>query len=362
MPDETPLSNTTVFSARPQVRVEGEQPDEVRELLLSVVVRLQEGGLASAEVRFSNIASQEDGSATFAFEDGSVLAHGKQITIDMGDAEQPTRVFKGKVSGLEAEFGEEAPPELVVFAEDALFAARLARRSAVYADSTVADVVNQVASRLGLTPDVSGLSEQLGTVVQLNESDLAFLRRVLDPFDADLWVDDTTLRVTSRASRSGDEVTVKLSSQLRSVRFFADLAHQVTTVTTAGFDVTQGQAVQGSVSNRSPGPGSGRSGATVLSDTLGDRAEHVSDLRVATDGEARALAEAAFDQRARRFVIAEGTLAGNPAVKVGTRLVLQGVGPRFENTYEVVAATHRYDLESGYQTDFRAQSAFLGGR
>lgn len=359
MPEQS-LSETTVYGARPLVRVDGEEPDEIRQLLLAAVVRFQEGGLGSAELRFSNVASQESGDAAWAFEDGRVLAHGKTVTISMGDEEDPTEIFEGKISAIEAEFGEGAPPELVVYVEDALFAGRLTRRTKVYEDLSVADLVSQVAQEHGLTPDVSGLSGNARTWVQLNESDLAFLRRVLDQHDADLEIADGKLAVTPRADRSGDTVTVGLNSQLRSARFMADLAHQVTTVTVSGFDVAQGEAVRKSVSSRSPGPGAGRAGHSVLSDALGDRSEHVGDLRVSNDGEGQALAEAAFDQRARRFVTLDGTLQGNPAVRIGTRLEVTGVGPRFENTYEVTAVIHRFDLESGYQTDVHAVCAFLG--
>ena len=360
MPEQS-LSETTVYGARPVVRVDGEQPDRVHELLLAAVVRIEEGGLASAELRFSNIASEESGDASWGFEDGAILAHGKSVTVSFGDEEDPVEVFAGKITALELEVSTESPPELVVYAEDALLAARLSRRTKVYEDLSVADVVNQVAQGLGLTADVDGLSNVTRTWVQLNESDLAFLRRVLDMHDADLQVVDGRLTVSARADRSGQTVTVGLNSQLRAARFFADLAHQVTTVTTAGFDVSQGAAVNKSVSGRSPGPGSGRAGHSVLQDALGDRAEHVGDLRVSNDAEGQALAEAAFDQRARSFVTVDATVQGNPALRVGSRLEITGVGPRFENTYEVLAVIHRFDQLSGYQTDVHAVCAFLGG-
>jgi phage protein D len=47
-------------------------------------------------------------------------------------------------------------------------------------------------------------------------------------------------------------------------------------------------------------------------------------------------------------------------VRVGTHVTLSGLGPRFSNTYYVTRCRHRYDLASGYETDFTAVSAFLG--
>jgi phage protein D len=86
----------------------------------------------------------------------------------------------------------------------------------------------------------------------------------------------------------------------------------------------------------------------------------VRDLAVMDAGEAQALADAAFDRRARRFVLVEGTAEGNSALRVGTHLKLVGLSPRWDNTYYVVRATHRFDSEQGYRTDFEAECAFLG--
>jgi phage protein D len=99
----------------------------------------------------------------------------------------------------------------------------------------------------------------------------------------------------------------------------------------------------------------------VLRNTLGPRSEHLGQLAaVVTDAEARAVAEAAFAKRARGFVRVDGTAVGNPALRVGTHLRLTGLPRRWNNTYYVVRAEHRFDLISGYRTDFEAECAYLG--
>ena len=82
-----------------------------------------------------------------------------------------------KIIGLEAEFREGGPPEMLILAEDAAQWARMARRIKAYDDLSLADLARSVAERLGRQPVVTGLSDRLGTWVQFNESDLAFLRR-----------------------------------------------------------------------------------------------------------------------------------------------------------------------------------------
>jgi phage protein D len=139
-----------------------------------------------------------------------------------------------------------------------------------------------------------------------------------------------------------------------------DLAEQVTEVTTAGWDPARGERVAAASSGDQLGPGSGRVGAKLLRDVFGERREHMGHPVVATADEATALAASAFHQRARRFVVLEGKTEGNPLIRVGTHVRVSGASARFNNTYYVVSACHRYDTLSGYVTELEAESAFLG--
>src|SRR5690606_2420854 len=92
---------------------------------------------------------------------------------------------------------------------------------------------------------------------------------------------------------------------------------------------------------------------------FGARSEHHGHLAVGSDEEAQAVAEAAFDLRARRLVRLEGITEGNPRLRVGSHVTISGVEPRFENTYYVTRASHRFDMQEGYRTEFSAECAYL---
>lgn len=358
---ETPISPDAVYTARPTVRIDTQAYPMVSELIESMEMIESEGGLSSLELRLSNLASDARGEADYAFEDDRVLRLGAAIEIYTGDEAEPQEIFRGTITALEAEFDSRRPPELVVLAEDAFQKARMKRQSKVYDNAKIADIAREVASSAGLQPVIAGFTDDIGTQVQLNESDLAFLRRLLERYDGDLQVVGTELHVSPRGDVRRGTVELAMYSQLQSARVLADLSQQVTEINVPGWDITQGATFNATGRGVTPGPGQGRTGAQVLRDAIGGERPHLlSHLAAKDQTEAQAIADTAFDQRARRFVVIEGTAEGNPAIRVGTHVTISQLGPRFDNTYYVVRVCHRFDLQSGYRTEFEAECAYLG--
>lgn len=357
---EAALSQNPVYAAKPTVRIDGQEVEKLTAAVVGMEVVEGEGGMSSLELTVRNVAGEGESAHGLAWEDGRTLDFGKTIAIYSGDEREPREVFRGVITGLEGVFPADGAPELVVLGEDALQRARMARRTAVHDNATIAGLARELASRLSLTPQISGLDADLGTQVQMNESDLAFLRRLLADRDGDLQVVGEELHVSPRAEVRRGTVELSLHGQLIACRVLADLAQQVTQVTAAGWDPVQGERVSVTSTGASPGPGSGRDGRTALAQALAERSEHVREIAVLNEAEAQALADTVFDRRARRFVVVDATAQGNPSVRVGTHVTLRGLGPRFDNTYYVVRATHRFDTENGYLTHFEAECAFLG--
>jgi phage protein D len=364
MSSEALLSAGAVYRARPLVEIEGRQDPMVQTLLLGLEVLESEGGLSSLELRLANTATREGEGIDLAFEydDMDLLSLGKRIKVFAGDEEDPQEIFRGVISGLEFAMAAGTQPELIALAEDGLQKGRMARRTRLHAAGSVRDLVERIATEIGLRPVVTGLGAALDPQMQLNESSLAFLRRVLGRFDADLQVVGEELHASPRGEVRRGQAVLEMNRQLQQVRAVTDLAHQATAVTFAGWSVANGRAITArSGAGADLGPGSGRTGATVLEDAFGERVEHLTTAAVADAAEAQALVDAEYARAARRFVRVSGVAEGNPAIRVGAHVELRGLGPRFDNTYYVIQAAHRFDQAMGYKTHFQAESAYFGG-
>ena len=358
---ETPLTSAAVYSAIPTIKVDGQLNDMITAQLLGMEMREQEAGMASLELRFSNFGSFQGGLADLVFENGQAVKLGTALQVYAGDTNSPTEIFRGKVTALEGRFPSMGPPELVVLSEDALQGARMKRRTKTWDVPTLGDIVTQIASGLGLTPQVNGLTMSIGIEQQFNETDLRFLRRLLARYDADLQVVADELHASPRGQVQRNAVQLDMNSQLREVRVLADLAHQVTQVTVTGWDYKQGQTISATSQATAFGQGSGMTGTDWLSTAqLGSRSEHLGQFSNLNQLEAQALVDAEYLQRTRRFVVAHGVAEGNPNLRVGSWLTLTGLGPRFSNSYYATATVHKFDTDKGYETDFTAECAYLG--
>ena len=355
-----PPVESLVYVARPTVRLNGVEDERLASLITHLVMSEQEGGLSALELRLANSASLHSGAAEYAFDAGGDLELGCELIVGAGDSSSPTEIFRGFITGLEGIFSDRGPPELIVLAEDALQKLRCRRRSRTYEDQTLADIARTLANEHALTPVIDGLDQNFGTQVQLNETDLGFLRRLLARVDADVQIVGTELHVTPRDQVRRGTVDLALGTELKSARVLADLAHQATAVTTKGWDVSGGEPLQAEAPADIPGPGRGLSGSDAFESAFSARTEHSCHLMNDKQAEAEAVAAAAGRRRARRFVRIQGVTTGTPELRVGTHATVSGLGTWFSNTYYVTAVRHRFDGEHGYRTEFEAECAFLG--
>lgn len=351
----------TLISAAPTVRIAEQSLPLLTNSIYSMRVTEQLGGLSSLELTLYDNLSYADGRAGWGATATSPLQLGAAIKIYCGVTSAPQEIFDGVITAIEGDYRDARPPLFTILAEDRLWKARRTRRSRIFEDSTPADLVRKVAADHGLTPQVrDGLDKPVSTWAQINESDLGFLRRILGRVDGDLQCVDDKLQAGPCARDARASVALVQGNQLTRARITADLADQVTSVGVGGYDSAVGEAVFATATSGEAGPGAGTDGASVLRDRFYPIAEHSGDRDALTSAEGDVVARALYGQRARRFVRVDAAAQGNAEIRVGSKVSIGGVNPFFVNDYSVTKAVHRFDLTSGYLTEFLAESAFLG--
>src|SRR6266540_1529613 len=287
-------------------------------------------GTTNTEARLDNYGFRND-AAGYLYLGRDVLDFGTTFAVTFGPKDSSRRIFQGRISAIQADYPAAEQAQVLVFAEDALQDLRLTRRTRTFNDSSTADVANQLASEHGLTPsiDLDGPTRRVSA--QLNQSDLAFLRSLARRDDGEVWLDGTTLHVSRRPDRDGGTVELSYGGDLLSFSVRADLADQCTELGVAGWDVGAKDAIAETADSSALGAelASGdTSGSDILSKAFGDRTEHI--------------------------------VRGTPALKVGCRVTLNGLGALFNGAYYVSRTRHMFDLTLGYRTEFDVERAGIG--
>jgi phage protein D len=352
------------YASRPTIKIDGAEQRELGETLLqSLLIEETTLGLFRCEARFANWGASGDRVDFYLF-DGRIVDFGKEIEVELGPPGGARRVFKGRISGLEAHFPKERPPELTVLAEDRFQDLRMERRTRTFEDSSDSDAMNAIISQHGLTAEIDVDGPTHRVLTQVNQSDLAFLRERAAAVDAELWLDDRTLHIQARARRAAGTVALTYGAGLLEFTVLADLAHQRSALRVSGWDVAGKEVIDveaGESAVSSELAQGGRSGGATLSRALAQRTERAGLATPLSQQEAQALADAGYRRRARRFLTGAGVADGNPAIQVGATLELRGVGPLFEGKYTVTLARHTYELLNGYRTTFEVQRPGIGG-
>lgn len=338
------------ISVRPRIMVQGRWRDDLVNGLDGLTVSLPLHGMAHAEVRVVAWGAADDARGPdYQFMD---IALGDEVKITFGENPE-VEVFKGDITAIEERYGEGAP-HLVLLLQDRLHRLARHRQSRSYDQQSPDDLIQSVASAASLQSDAN-VSSVKGTWHQYNESDLAFLFRVLYPFGIALRQAGTKLRARPEAP-DPEPVRLDITDNALKVRLIADLNHQPRATAVRGFDAAADQDVQGSA-NSSTEPGGGTTAAAALA-RLGWASDELVPQPTPLDRQvAQTYAQGHFDRQARAFVTGDIECIGDPRLAGGREIELRGTSSRLAGRYRVVQCVHSFDSTNGYRTRLRVSAA-----
>lgn len=358
------MTSPYLASTSPVFAVGGQVKGELARDLVRLEIEETTSGLKQLDARFFAGGGDADpGTGRLQYVDGAVLDFGATLRVSIGPPDTERVVFEGRISTLEASFGDGQAPQVRVLAEDVLMDLRMTRRSKTYEQMSDADIARAIAQEHSLRDDVAADGPTYDLVQQLNQSDLAFLRDRARLLGAELWIDDGTLHMATRANRTTTSVTLVQGNQLIEASVRADLAHQRTEVRVTGYDAGRREPIDETAGSEVVDAEitGGRSGPAVLRDAFGERTSHIARHAPLNGGEASAWARAEMLRRSRGFVSVRATTSGTPDLVVGSRVRLERISAPFEGDgYYVTAVRHTFDLASAHKTHFLAERPTIG--
>jgi phage protein D/phage baseplate assembly protein gpV len=264
-----------------------------------------------------------------------------------------TSVFKGEVVALEPEF-EAGNATIVVRAYDKTHRLARGRKIRSFTQEKASDMVQKLTQEAGLQGSATATTQVYETFMQQNETDLEFIRRLERRHDYEFSMRDGQYEFRPATKQdSGNPITVRYGQDILSFRPRVSAAQAINDVTVRGWSVKDKKEVVGTASSPAVPAELGMS-LTSLKSARGTAPKHiVSDLTVADQGEATGLAQAMLDSATATTVEAEGAVFGNPKLRAGQKIDVQGLGTKLSGKYFLTSVTHIY-RSSGFQTHFVA--------
>ena len=344
MPSTERADSTGFIHARPRVLVDGEDRPDLNDAVQAAEVCLPLHGRAHAELRLVNWLNGD-----MAFRE---IRLGDSISLEMGESSEAP-VMDGEITGIEERYGEGAP-QLVLLVEDKLHRLARQRNNRRFEAMTVDEVIEQVLGDTNLSGDTN-VNSATATWLQMNESNLAFLMRLVAAYGLGLRMEGDRVRAKPEEE---DREPLGLSPEqgtAKIVRIVTDLNHQPSSVTIQGHDLSSDETVMHEA-NRLQLAANGTLASDELSRLGWETASVIPHPFARRQSDAEAMANGQFNRAASRFLYGEILCSGAPGLRAGREIDLSDVSDRLAGRYRISDCRHVFGA-AGYDTLIKVQKA-----
>ncbi len=285
--------------------------------------------------------------------DDDQFKEGNAVEVDMGYRDNMKTLFKGEITGLEPDFPHEQSPTLTVTGYDRRHRLMARRKTRTFLSMKDSEIAGQIAADWSLTPEVEDTRVTLDYVLQHNQTDFEFLQERARRIGHEMVVTDRVLHFRPR--KSDGRAVLTLSRDVELLDFSARLTTmgQVEEVYVQGWSAKEKKDV---VAKSRIGDerqmGGSASGPAATRRAFSGTGGTAVNTPVLSQAEADQLAQGWFGEMALSYVEGYGKCIGEPDLRAGILVDIEGVGRRFSGSYYVTSTEHSYRPTVGYRTSF----------
>jgi phage protein D/phage baseplate assembly protein gpV len=289
--------------------------------------------------------------------DDATIAEGKELEVFVGPSSSELSICVAKVTAIEVELDDQMPMA-IIRGFDLSFALHRDVKSRSFLDQTDSDIATKIAGEApGLSPKVDSTTEVHPYVFQHAQSNYEFLRDRARRIGYELRVSGRDLNF-KKPEPAGSPVTLNWGSTLKRFSPRLSVAEQVDKVEVRGWDALKKEVIVSTADNGNgvPKVGETRKGNELAKETWGTASHVIPHAPVINANEATSVAQAVLDDLASSYIQAIGEASGDPRIRVGTTVKVEGAGKRFSGDYYLTAVRHTIDKASGHLVTFSAST------
>jgi len=323
--------------------------------------------LANAEPRF---VLADNAASPFKYSDSSLLDVGTGLVIEMGYAGRVRKMLSGLIKTFSPSFPSSGLPTISISGADKLSLFQGFKPgsgdSKAFPKMKDWEIAQKIAKRHNLDIEVTQEGPEHPIVMQKDQDDLEFLLERAKRVGFDCYVEfdkdakkDKLYFIKPKDQRDTRDVDVfayRWGESLQSFTPKMTVGRQVAKVTVRGWDSRTKEKIEytAEVADLPRTGGKGRTGAEIVAQKLGAKEERVVDIPVTSREDAKKIAVGLLERNANEFLTGTGEVIGDPDLRPGVIVQLDGLGKRFSGKYTVRKAEHSFG-SSGYMTTFEVE-------
>jgi len=271
------------------------------------------------------------------------LSLGEPLRVIVGSDEP---LFAGEVTAVSHRYGPANSHEIHVRGYDALHRLRKRRPVRAHVERTLAALAEDLVTDLGLSVRIDDEGPAWRRLMQWRQSDLELLADVASRRGLYFQARGTELQFVTFEG-DGEPIDLQIGRSLLEAYFDASSDRVCRRVTVRGWNPWE-------ASDHTATADGARSGRDVSMDAAYDDGapRTLVDELMQSDAEGLQLAQAELDWHTAGEVIARGIAAGDPQLRPGARVELNGVDAQFEGPYVLTEVVHRVDRRHGFRSEF----------
>jgi phage protein D len=270
-------------------------------------------------------------------------------------------LIEGEITGMEVHFNEKSEADIIVRGYDISHRLHRGRCNRSFLNETDSGIVKKIAKEVGIKPGNIDLSREVHKYVfQENQTNMEFLRERAARIGFELFVADGKINFCKPKSQLALPLKWLVDISKFSTRVTS--AEQVSSVEVRAWDYTKKQLITQTAKKENQITKTGNQLGSSTSSAFPNLKPHemtVVDKPVANAKQAKTMAQALCDELGGEFVYADAKAEGNPEIRPGQVIDLQGIGDRYSGKYYVTETRHFYS-QRVYETDFSVRGLRSG--
>ena len=314
--------------------------------LLSLIV---EDHVDMASVCLVTISTAEN-QPTYSF------SIGDKVSVSMKSEKE---LFNGEVISIDHAFQTKGTSSMILKCIDNLHRLGRGRMTRFWNDKKDSDIAKEVGQESKLSVECDETPEMHKYILQRNESNISFLKRLAARNNFQLRIEPGKL-LFKKSAMGGQTRKINTNSGLLSLNTSFNSADMVQEVIVRGWDVKTKKEIVGKASASDvKNIGSGTGGPQAAS-VFGNTTAYITDIPVSTQEMANQIAKSEMERIARKFCRGKCAIAGDDVVRAGTMIELTDFGRGLNGKYYVVSTRHILTPSSGYKTEIAFCSNTMG--